>query len=276
MPQLNSCGPELASYIFCAHDARLFFTRSRSTEISWLCSQSHAEAFAINKVKPRQQVHKSLSLRIAVNYCLSALSKDEVEHYIIFRLARAGRREILFRPKAIERIYQASGGIARTINLPSDAALVYGFGYNLNIMDETVIEQVVKDKRDIWFLSEAVAEEKESTAVAGGREVRNSEIYERLLSVESEVHDLRMKMKWAEAKIIQSSTHANSGRSVNLKALSGSEKESQKDTELKQRKLRNELNSIREDFQDPEELLKKRSVRKVLTKWFDRVKKCVH
>ncbi|MCJ7539109.1 MAG: hypothetical protein MUO88_05530, partial [Desulfobacterales bacterium] len=39
-----------------------------------------------------------------------------------------------------------SGGIPRSINLICDTALVYGFGYELETIDASVIEQVVKDK----------------------------------------------------------------------------------------------------------------------------------
>ena len=43
-------------------------------------------------------------------------------------------------------IFRASGGIPRSVNLLCDAALVYGFGYDLGTINADVIEQVIQDK----------------------------------------------------------------------------------------------------------------------------------
>jgi general secretion pathway protein A len=90
--------------------------------------------------------HRAFSQRIAVNFFLSGLSEKETESYIVYRLKKAGGNPKIFSPKAIEMIFQASKGIPRTINLLCDAALVYGFGYELKTIDTSVIEQVIKDK----------------------------------------------------------------------------------------------------------------------------------
>jgi general secretion pathway protein A len=90
--------------------------------------------------------HSAFSQRIAVNFFLSGLTDTETESYITHRLKKAGRNSNIFTPKAIERIYSASKGIPRTINLLCDAALVYGFGYEFETIDAPVIEQVIKDK----------------------------------------------------------------------------------------------------------------------------------
>lgn len=47
-----------------------------------------------------------------------------------------------------------SGGIPRSINLLCDAALVYGFGYELETIDTSVVEQVIKDKGGIGLNAE--------------------------------------------------------------------------------------------------------------------------
>ena len=90
--------------------------------------------------------HGAFAQRIAVNFFLSGLTDKETESYIFHRLEKAGGNPNIFSPKAIEMIFQASGGIPRTINLLCDAALVYGFGYEFETIDAPVIEQVIKDK----------------------------------------------------------------------------------------------------------------------------------
>jgi type II secretory pathway predicted ATPase ExeA len=90
--------------------------------------------------------HNPFAQRIAVNFFLPGLTEKETESYIFHRLKKAGGNPDIFSPKAIEMIFQASKGIPRTINLLSDAALAYGFGFELKTIDISVIEQVIKDK----------------------------------------------------------------------------------------------------------------------------------
>jgi general secretion pathway protein A len=101
------------------------------------------------KARMQRPAHSAFSQRIAVNFYLSELSDTETESYITHRLAKAGGSRNIFTSKAIEKIYHASGGIPRTINLLCDAALVYGFGYEFETIDAPVIEQVVKDKSGV-------------------------------------------------------------------------------------------------------------------------------
>jgi len=93
--------------------------------------------------KLRQPQFSSFSQRVAVQYHLAPLTSDEVKGYIAHRLKKAGGRPRLFRPKAVEMISRASGGIPRMVNLLCDAALVYGFGYELKTIGTPVIEQVI-------------------------------------------------------------------------------------------------------------------------------------
>jgi len=90
--------------------------------------------------------HSPFAQRIAVNFFLPGLTEKETESYIFHRLKKAGGNPDIFSSEAIEMIFQASKGIPRTINLLSDAALAYGFGFELKTIDISVIEQVIKDK----------------------------------------------------------------------------------------------------------------------------------
>jgi len=98
------------------------------------------------KDRLQQPGHKPFAQRIAVNFFLSGLTHTETRSYIAYRLEKAGGKPDIFNPEAVDMIFQASGGIPRTINLLCDAALVYGFGYELETIDATIMEQVIKDK----------------------------------------------------------------------------------------------------------------------------------
>lgn len=90
--------------------------------------------------------HSPFAQRIAVNFFLSELTDEETESYIAYRLEKAGGNPETFSPEAIELIYKTSKGIPRTINLLCEAALVYGFGYELETIEASVIQQVIADK----------------------------------------------------------------------------------------------------------------------------------
>jgi len=98
------------------------------------------------KDRLQQPGHNPFAQRIAVNFFLSGLAENETQSYITYRLEKAGGRPDIFNPEAIDMIFRASGGIPRSINLICDAALVYGFGYELETIDTAVVEQVIKDK----------------------------------------------------------------------------------------------------------------------------------
>jgi len=98
------------------------------------------------KDRLQQPGHNPFAQRIAVNFFLSGLAENETQSYITYRLEKAGGRPDIFNPEAIDMIFRASGGIPRSINLLCDAALVYGFGYELETIGTSVLEQVIKDK----------------------------------------------------------------------------------------------------------------------------------
>jgi general secretion pathway protein A len=120
------------------------------------------------RARLRQPEFGSFSQRIAVNYHIEPLTAQEASEYISYRLNKAGGRTDIFEPEAVGLIFQASGGIPRTINLLCDAALVYGFGYELEKIGTSVVEQVIADKGGLGLASAAGEE-----AVAQGGETRS-------------------------------------------------------------------------------------------------------
>jgi len=94
---------------------------------------------------------RQFAQRIAVNYHLTGLDREETGKYISYRLEKAGGRPDLFTPDALDMIYRMSNGIPRSINLLCQAALVYGFADEVQTIDQAIIEQIIKDKIGIGF-----------------------------------------------------------------------------------------------------------------------------
>lgn len=132
--------------------------------------------------------------RIAVNYHLAALSREEVAQYISFRIEKVGGKLDLFTQEAIDVIYKASGGIPRTINLLCDSALVYGFADELKIIDASIIDQVIQDKGGMGIAVET-GDEKPSSS-HGSEKYSDNDISQRLQILESMVQKINMQVEW--------------------------------------------------------------------------------
>ena len=88
-----------------------------------------------------------------VDFRLTPLEADEVEGYIAHRLSVAGRTEPLFTADACCTIASISKGIPRNINMLCDTALVYGMALEASRIDESIILEVIKDRRQYGVLT---------------------------------------------------------------------------------------------------------------------------
>jgi len=78
--------------------------------------------------------------RIQIQYHIKAFSYSDTKDYLLHRLAQAGHsRQELFKADAIQRIYQLSKGIPRTINVLASNALLYAFLKGLKKVDHEII-----------------------------------------------------------------------------------------------------------------------------------------
>ena len=139
-----------------------------------------------------------LSQRIAVSYHLEPLNMEETNSYIAHRLKMAGAKsQELFKPEAVELIFQYSGGTPRTINILCDAALVYGYADEAAAIEGEVIEHVVRDRQEIGFLTTAKSGEEVQprSEESGGIEDRTG-LVNRLESIEQQVFHLSSKVDW--------------------------------------------------------------------------------
>ncbi len=84
--------------------------------------------------------------RIAVDYYLESLSREETTVYIHHRLKVAGADKPIFTDEACDAIYRYSGGTPRLINLLCDTTLVYGFAEQTETITKKLVDDVVREQ----------------------------------------------------------------------------------------------------------------------------------
>ena len=147
------------------------------------------------KAKLKRPGLAQLTQRIAVNYHLMPLNREETGVYIASRLEKVGGHPELFTPEAIDEIYRASNGTPRSINLLCDSALVYGFADELQKIDKDIVLQVLEDKGDFAWGTEAPMA---AASLPGQGELAGAgfaaELLQRLGTVEKQVQELRFQL----------------------------------------------------------------------------------
>lgn len=94
----------------------------------------------------RQPELMQFAQRIAVDYHLEHLGVEETCGYIQHRLKTSGATKDIFTPGACIRVHSYSGGTPRLINLICDTVLVYGFADQKLIIDEHLIDEMVRER----------------------------------------------------------------------------------------------------------------------------------
>ena len=91
---------------------------------------------------------RQLKQRVTLRHQLRPLLLSECEEYITNRLKHAGGDPILFGPKAIEGIYQYSGGIPRLINVICDNAMINAYALDKKEIELALVQEVADD---LWL-----------------------------------------------------------------------------------------------------------------------------
>jgi general secretion pathway protein A len=101
---------------------------------------------------------RALKQRITTRYNLSALTLAETKEYILFRLKKAGSRNLaLFDDGAVNAIYKYSKGIPRLINIVCDNALIAGFSKDLTRIKKQVVLETVRDLEGLQKINKSRA-----------------------------------------------------------------------------------------------------------------------
>ena len=159
------------------------------------------------KTKIKSPELSQLTQRIAVNYHLGPLTREETGNYIAYRLTQAGGNPEIFLPEALDKIHEFARGIPRSINLLCDAALLYAFADELQTISCEIIDQVVADKGGIGIRlpgtdqNDNMPESQEINISEG--EIRH--ILPRIIQTEQRVEKLAMQVQWQIQELEQQS-----------------------------------------------------------------------
>ncbi len=88
---------------------------------------------------------RQLAQRVTARYHLPAISKNEIQEYVNFRLSVAGGKKPLFSSQALKLLHHSSGGIPRKINVLADHALLSAYSKSQAIVDSKIIKQSAKE-----------------------------------------------------------------------------------------------------------------------------------
>ncbi len=123
---------------------------------------------------------RQLRQRINISCHLGALDRQELEEYILHRLATAGNREcVRFEEGVFDAIFRFSGGIPRLINLICDFLLLSAFVEDTREISKALVEEAV---RELSFKDEATTTRQETPEETG--EAVRSRLDERLSRIE--------------------------------------------------------------------------------------------
>ena len=100
--------------------------------------------------------HRALLQRAAVRGRIDPFSTKETDAYIRHRMMAAGSFLEIFTPEAVEVIRQLSGGIAKSIDLICDHALMRGYLEKLRTIDGKLLTRYAKEARKtVWLGKDA-------------------------------------------------------------------------------------------------------------------------
>lgn len=89
---------------------------------------------------------RQLAQRVAVDYQLTPLDREQTEAYIRHRVRLAGGRDDLFTTDACAAVFAGSSGIPRVINLLCDTALAYGYADQKPTIDVDAVSEMLADR----------------------------------------------------------------------------------------------------------------------------------
>ncbi|MFP4159225.1 MAG: AAA family ATPase [Desulfobacterales bacterium] len=88
---------------------------------------------------------RAIRQRISLSYHLEPLTRKETGEYIQHRQIIAGGRKNLFQKKAVDGIYEFSGGFPRLINIICDNCLLTAYAENKTIVTESIARQCARE-----------------------------------------------------------------------------------------------------------------------------------
>ena len=150
---------------------------------------------------------RQLRQRININCHLQALSREEMELYILHRLEVAGNTSaVVFSPGSLEVVFRYSRGIPRLINIICDFLMLSAFAEGTNVVSIDMVRDVIGDldfDNYYWSAEDAGGEDHESTAVVDSEPADQQEQNRELQAILSEFSRRIESLEGANAVPIQ-------------------------------------------------------------------------
>ncbi len=89
---------------------------------------------------------RQFAQRIAIDYHIMPLQREETHAYIRHRIGVAGGNAELIAADARELVHASTGGVPRLINQVCDTALVYGYAEQRKPVEAELVGQVLRDR----------------------------------------------------------------------------------------------------------------------------------
>ena len=162
--------------------------------------------------------------RIAVSYHLSSMTLEETGEYIAYRLRKAGGSADLFSTAAIEKVFELSAGIPRTINLLCDASLVYGYADERKIIDVDIVDQVVEEKGGVGIFTRTTLRSGSGNVTNGMTQEQAGDLLQRIKKVETSFEQVKSLYHGYAQKLEKDTKKAQYGTILDLKTSLEKEK----------------------------------------------------
>jgi len=99
------------------------------------------------ELKEKLDANKQFSQRVTLSYRLAALDFEETRKYVLHRLEVAGLTENIFEEKAMELLFERSGGIPRWINNIANMSMLTAFSKGEKIITPELLAEGVESSR---------------------------------------------------------------------------------------------------------------------------------
>ena len=101
--------------------------------------------------KLSQESVRQINQRITFQYKLRLLTEEETRYYVNQRLSIAGYRgEEIFGGDAVKKLYKASRGVPRLINIIAHKSLMLCYGKGRHKVDAAMVDMAAEDTPSVW------------------------------------------------------------------------------------------------------------------------------
>jgi len=98
------------------------------------------------RITLQTQAYEAIAQRVTLRFHLSGMSETETKSYILHHLSVVGVENSIFTDKALELIYEFTGGIARRINNLCTGCMLHACSKSKNLIDDHTVRVVFENE----------------------------------------------------------------------------------------------------------------------------------